>query len=233
MIFSSFFAAVGQVDDPRFRRVLFLGVALTIALLVAVTAGFVWWINWAAGDQVFLPIIGEVRWLNDLLSWGSVFLMFFLSIVLMVPVASAITSMFLEDVAQAVEDRHYPDLPAAMRVPFWEALRDTVNFLGILIGANLLALIVYALVFWIPFGPFLVFWALNGFLLGREYFTLAAMRRVGRARAKLLRVQHRSKIWMAGILMAMPLSIPLVNLVIPILGAATFTHLYHRLTIRG
>ena len=70
MIFSSFFAAVGQVDDPRFRRVLFLGVALTIALLVAVTAGFVWWINWAAGDQVFLPIIGEVRWLNDLPQLG-------------------------------------------------------------------------------------------------------------------------------------------------------------------
>ena len=30
-------------------------------------------------------------------------------------------------------------------------------------------------------------------------------------------------------LMALPLSIPLVNLVIPILGAATFTHLFHRL----
>ena len=57
-----------------------------------------------------------------------------------------------------------------MRVPFWEALRDTVNFLGILIGANLLALIVYALVFWIPFGPFLVFWGAQRVLVGAGIF---------------------------------------------------------------
>jgi uncharacterized protein involved in cysteine biosynthesis len=37
------------------------------------------------------------------------------------------------------------------------------------------------------------------------------------------------KVWLAGILMAAPLSIPLVNLVIPVLGVATFTHLFHRL----
>ena len=80
-----------------------------------------------------------------------------------------------------------------------------------------------------PFALF-IFWGLNGFLLGREYFTLAAMRRVGRAQAKVLRKRYAWRIWAAGILMAMPLSIPLLNLVIPILGAATFTHLYHRLT---
>lgn len=32
--------------------------------------------------------------------------------------------------------------------------------------------------------------------------------------------------------MAMPLSVPLLNLVVPILGAATFTHLYHALARR-
>lgn len=237
MILSSFFAAISQLGDPRFRRVLLLGIALTTALLIGLSAGFVWWINWAAGEQVFLPIIGEVRWLNDLLSWGSVFLMLFLSVFLMVPVASAMTSMFLDDVAQAVEDVHFPQLPAVPRVPFGDALRDTISFLGVMLGANLLALIVYAMVVWIPFAPFVLFWALNGFLLGREYFTLAAMRRVGRVRAKQLRKQHRGTIWWAGILMAVPLSVPLLNLVIPILGAATFTHLYHRLTaeqpIRG
>lgn len=230
MIFNAFFAAVGQISDPRFRRVLLLGVGLALALLVGTTALFVTWIDWATGDSFLLPIIGEVKWIGDVLSWGGLFVMVFLSIFLMIPVASAITSMFLEDVAQAVEDVHYPQLPAATRVPFWDAVRDTVNFLGILIGANVLALILYALLFWVPFLPLAIFWGLNGFLLGREYFTLAAMRRVGRARAKELRKVHRGKIWMAGVLMAMPLSLPLINLVIPILGAATFTHLYHNLT---
>ena len=95
-----------------------------------------------------------------------------------------------------------------------------------IIVANLLALIVY--VFLAPFALF-IFWGMNGFLLGREYFTLAAMRRVGRDRAKVLRRKHFVTIWAAGILMAMPLSVPLVNLIIPILGAATFTHIFNRL----
>jgi CysZ protein len=104
-----------------------------------------------------------------------------------------------------------------------------VNFLGVLIGANILALLFYFL--FNVFAP-LVFWTLNGFLLGREYYTMAAIRRVGRVEAKKLRRKHMGPIWLAGILMAIPLSVPLLNLVIPILGAATFTHLFHRLSMR-
>jgi uncharacterized protein involved in cysteine biosynthesis len=227
MILASFFAALGQMGDPRFRRVLGLGIVLTIALLVAMITAFLWLINSLAGGSAFVDILGEVRWLNDLISWGSFFLISFLSIFLMVPVASAITSMFLDEVAQAVEDKHYPQLPKVAAVPFGDALKDTINFLGVLIGANILALILYAI---FSFAAPFIFWALNGFLLGREYFTLAAMRRIGRDQAKILRKQHTGTIWIAGILMAMPLSVPLLNLFIPILGAATFTHLYHRIS---
>lgn len=232
MILTAFFAALGQMTDPRFRRVLLLGVALTLALLIAASAGFVWLLGGLVGDQTTLPFIGEVTWLNDLVSWGSALLLAVLSVFLMIPVASAITSMFLDTVAQAVEDEHYPHLPAPMPVPFVDALRDTVNFLGVLIAANILALLLYivliATVALAPAAPF-VFWGLNGFLLGREYFTLAAIRRVGRAEAKVLRSRHTGTIWIAGVLMAIPLTIPILNLIIPILGAATFTHLFHLL----
>jgi len=66
-------------------------------------------------------------------------------------------------------------------------------------------------------------------LLGREYFQMVAMRRLGRAGADALRKKHRLQIWLAGFLMAVPLSVPFVNLFIPVLGAATFTHMFHRL----
>lgn len=226
MILTAFFSALGQIGDPRFRRVLFLGIGLTLALLIGATAGFFWLLQLVVGDSTTLPFIGEVSWLGDLLSWGAVVAMLGLSVFLMIPVASAITSLFLDTVAAAVEDRHYPHLPKAPPVPFGDALWDTISFLGVLIGANLLALILYAL-----FAPaaLFIFWGLNGFLLGREYFTLAAMRRVGRAEAKVLRRAHAGTIWLAGTLMAIPLTVPLLNLVIPILGAATFTHLYHML----
>ncbi len=134
--------------------------------------------------------------------------------------------MFLEEVAEAVEDVHYPSLPKAAAIPFVEGLRDSLGFLGVLIAANVVALVLY--VFFAPFAPF-IFWGLNGFLLGREYYTLAAMRRVGRDGARQRRKRHFVTIWAAGILMALPLTVPLVNLLVPILGAATFTHLFHML----
>ncbi|MCE8536727.1 EI24 domain-containing protein [Ruegeria pomeroyi] len=224
IIVNAFLAALGQIGDPRFRKVLGLGVGLTLALLVAVYALFLWLIQWLVGPEVTLPVLGEVTWVGGLLSVSSLIFMLVLSVFLMVPVASAITSMFLDEVAQAVEDRHYPNLPPATTVPFGEALKDTVNFLGVLIAANLAAFVLYAM--FAPFALF-IFWGLNGFLLGREYFTLAAMRRVGRAEARRLRSKNLMTIWLAGALMAIPLSVPLVNLLIPILGAATFTHIFH------
>lgn len=226
MIFGDFLKALGQSGDPRFRRVLLLGVGLTLALLVALYAGVLHLANASDPGSVTIPGIGPVTWIGDLLSWGSAALMIGLSIILMIPVASLITSLFLDDVAQAVEDKHYPHLPPLGRASFFEGLQDTVTFFGVLIGANLLAFIAYSV---LPFLAVFIFYVLNGYLLGREYFTLAAMRREGRQAAKEMRKTHKWEIWAAGVLMAIPLTIPLMNLFIPILGAATFTHLYHRL----
>ena len=230
LAFSSFLAALTQMGDRRFRKVLGLGIVLTLALLVAAYAGLLTVLDVLVGEQAYVPFIGEVTWVDDLLSWSSLLFMIVLSVFLMIPVASAITSMFLEEVAQAVEDRHYPDLPPVPRLPFSDAVRDTLAFLGVLIVANLLAFILYAL--FSPLALF-IFWGLNGFLLGREYFQLAAMRRLGRDGAKALRKKNWFTIWIAGTLMAIPLSLPLVNLVIPIFGAATFTHLVHGLNARN
>ncbi|WP_170340047.1 EI24 domain-containing protein [Ruegeria arenilitoris] len=227
IILNAFFAALGQLGDARFRSVLLRGVGLTIVLLVVACVLAIWGINALAGQEISLPFVGDVPWLNDVLNYSGIFLVLILPVFLMVPVASAITSMFLDEVAQAVEDRHYPNLPPVPSVPIWDALLDSLGFLGVLIVANVMALVLYAL--FTPLAPF-IFWGMNGFLLGREYFTLAAMRRIGRDGARALRARHAGTIWVAGTLMAIPLSIPLVNLVIPIIGAATFTHIFHGLS---
>ncbi|WP_238370054.1 EI24 domain-containing protein [Heliomarina baculiformis] len=232
MILQAFFLAIAQIGDRPFRKVLMLGVLLTLALLVAATVGLLWLVQTYFGDGMTLPWIGEVQWVDSLFSATSILVMLFLSIFLMVPVASAITSFFLDEIAQAVEDRHYPQLPEARNVPFAEALSDSVAFLGVLIVANLLGLVVY-LIFLVtavlaPFAPF-VFYALNGYLLGREYFTLVAIRRIGRKEATRMRKQYGSTVFLAGVLMTVPLTVPIVNLLVPVLGAATFTHLFHML----
>ncbi|MEV8466131.1 EI24 domain-containing protein [Fluviibacterium sp. DFM31] len=226
MIFSDFLKALGQLGDPRFRRVLLLGLGLTFGLLLAAYVATVWLVGALVPETLTLPFIGEVSHISDIASGFSLIAVMGLSVFLMVPVASAFTGLFLDDVADAVEDRHYPNLATAPRAEFLKALADSLKFLGVIVLANLLALALYAV--FPPFAPF-IFWGLNGFLLGREYFQMVAMRRLSQADAKRMRRRHSVQIWLAGALMAVPLTVPLVNLLVPILGAATFTHLYHRL----
>ncbi|MDH5452091.1 MAG: EI24 domain-containing protein, partial [Paracoccaceae bacterium] len=149
MIFTDFAKALGQFFDPRFLRVLVIGVGLSLALLFGVYAGFVQVLDWLTPETLTLPWVGEITWVKDLLGWGSLLLMIGLSVFLMVPVASAFTGLFLDDVAKAVEDRHYPGLPAVPRLPFFDTLIDSLNFFGLLIAVNLLALVAYGFV-----GPF-------------------------------------------------------------------------------
>ncbi len=228
MIFSAFAAALSQMTDPRFRWVLLQGVGLTLLLLFGLYAFAFWGIAWLVPDAINLPWIGEIGVSDTLLSWGSLLLMLVLSVFLMVPVASAFTGIFLDEVADAVEARHYPALGPAPNVSFVDNMRESLTFLVIILLANLAALVLYLT----PLAPF-VFYGLNGYLLGREYYRMIAVRRMGRREASQSFRSNLLTIWAAGALMAVPLSIPLLNLLIPILGAATFTHIYHGLQGRG
>lgn len=227
MIFKDFLKALGQMTDPRFLRVLLLGLALTIALLVGAYWLFTLAIDWLVPDSFTLPWIGEVGGLDTALSWAAVPVMLLASVFLMVPVATAFLGIFLEQIAAAVEDRHYPALPPAREVGILEGLIDALRMLGLVIAVNIVALVAY-LVF-APIAP-LLFWGVNGVLLGREYAQVVALRRNDDAGAARFRRRNRGQIFAAGVLMAVPLTIPVVNLLVPILGAATFTHLYHRLS---
>lgn len=227
MIFADFLKALQQLPDRRFQGVLWTGIGLTVALLVAVYLGLVGVIGMLTPDTITLPWIGEFGALDSILSIGAIPVMLVLSIFLMIPVASLFMGLFLERISEAVEARHYPHLPPAQGLGLWESLRDALAFFVVLAVLTVLTLLASLLLG--PLGPILAV-AVNGFLLGREYFTLAAARRIGIEPARALRRRHGVQIWLAGILMAIPLLVPVVNLLVPILGAATFTHMYHRLS---
>jgi CysZ protein len=226
MILQAIARALGQAFDPRFRGVLLRGVGLTLLLLAAFYAALVLGLGWLLPDSVTLPWIGSVGFLDELAIGAALIGMTVASVFLMIPVASAVTGLFLEEVAAAVEARHYPGLPAAPGAGLVESLRDSIRFLAVLLIANLLALAIYlASALLAP----VIFWLVNGFLLGREYFQLVAMRRLGEAGATRLRRRHWLTVWAAGTLMAIPLTIPVMNLIVPVLGVAAFTHIYHGL----
>ena len=226
MILSDFLKSVAQFDDPKFRRVLWRGMGLTIALLIAACLLVNFGINQLLSSAWAANMIGDQSWLGALINVGGVLFTIALSIWLMVPVTSAIIALFLDEVAQAVEARHYPHLPKQTATKLQDQILVGIRFLGILLLANIGALILSMIV---PLLAPFVFWATNGYLMGREYFQMAAMRRMPRAQAQELFHRHQGSIWTAGILMAIPMSIPMVGLFIPILGADTFTHQFERL----
>ena len=102
MILGDFLRALGQLHDRRFQKVVGLGVLLSLALLAGAYVVVAWLVGWFVPDSFTLPWLGEVTWVNDLASWGSLLVMLFLSVFLMVPVASAFTGVFLDEVADAV-----------------------------------------------------------------------------------------------------------------------------------
>lgn len=226
MILSDFLKSVAQFDDPKFRRVLWRGLGLTIVLLIAACLLVNFGINQLLSSAWAANLIGDQSWLGALINIGGVLFTIALSIWLMVPVTSAIIALFLDEVAQAVEARHYPHLPKQTATKLQDQILVGIRFFGILLLANIGALILSMI---LPLLAPFVFWATNGYLMGREYFQMAAMRRMPRAQAQELFQRHQGSIWTAGILMAIPMSIPLVGLFIPILGAATFTHQFERL----
>ncbi len=226
MIFGDFLKSLSQIGDRAFRGVLLRALILTVLLLAGLTWMISWVLAWLLPDQLSLPLIGEITFLDTIGAGLGLGAGLILSVFLMLPVAVLFTGFFLDRIAAAVEAAHYPGLPAVPRQPFWHMLADNLRFIALVVLLNGLALVFYLA--FIPFAP-LIFWAVNGFLMGREYFQLVALRRLDLKSANALRKRHFWGIWLAGGLMAVPLSLPLVNLVIPILGVATFTHLFHRL----
>jgi CysZ protein len=226
-LFGDLARAVAQMGDRRFLGVLAWSVLLTVLALAVIFWGVVVLLGAVLPETVSLPWIGPVGFVDNLLSWTAIGLMLALSVVLMVPVAAIVVGFFLDGIVAAVEAKYYPHLPPVAGLGFREQLWDALVFFGIVVAANLVALLIYFLV--APLAPF-IFWIVNGFLLGREYFTLVAMRRLGAKGAADLRRRNAARIWVVGIAMAVPLSVPLLNLIVPLLGVAVFTHQYHRLT---
>jgi uncharacterized protein involved in cysteine biosynthesis len=223
---ADFLRALAQLGDPRFRAVLWKSLGLTLLALVLTFWAVMLVVGWLLPETVTLPWIGPVGFVDDLASWAAVGLMLVLSVVLMVPATAAVVGFFLDDVAEAVEARHYPALPPARTLGLREQVGDALRFFGLVVVANLAALVVYLAV--PPLAPF-AFWAVNGFLLGSEYFRLVAQRRLPRAEAEALWKRHLPRAWIAGTAIAVPLSVPVLSLFVPMLGVAVFVHQVRRI----
>lgn len=224
-IFDDLSKAIGQSGDKAFLAVLIQAFGLTILLLVGVSAGLLWTLGLFMPQSVVLPWFGEVG-LTLALTLASLPLLLVMSIVLMFPVAAVFIGLFTDRIADAVEVRHYPHRLDQRRIPIHESLWAGIRLALLMLLVNGAALLVYVIA--APLAP-VTFWLVNGFLLGREYAQQVAIRHIPVKDARNFRRANRGQIWMLGAVLAVPLSIPLINLLIPIIGVAAYTHLFHRL----
>lgn len=213
--------ALRQLPDPGFRRVLLRALLLTLGLL----AGFgllAWWglSALAAIDMGWLDLVVELLLALGLLV-GAVFLIF--------PVAALLIGLFLDEVAQRVEARHYPGDPPGRELSWGRSLTTALRFMLVVIGVNLLLLPLY---FLLPGVNVVVFYLVNGYLLGREYFELVAYRHLPAAAVHRLRRRSRGRLLLAGLIVAIPLSVPIVNLLVPLFATAFMVHVFKALAGR-
>jgi uncharacterized protein involved in cysteine biosynthesis len=225
--------ALTQMFSPSFRTILLksIGLALLIVLLLGIAlhrllawlaeAGGVWTEN-AVGTGAHVPVIA-FTWLISIAAGLGIVLG---AVFLMPAVTAFVGSFFVDEVADEVEHAYYPAEPEGRAVPVGIAVIEGIK-------TALLAILVYIVAL-----PFLLFAGLGlvilflaaSYLLGREYFELAAMRFRPAAEAKAFRKFHRGTVFFAGMLIALFVSIPILNLATPLFAMALMVHMHKRLS---
>ena len=208
----SFIKGIYQLNDRATWKVMIISVVIAIAVF-----GLLWFI---IGYLLINHALIRINWLDTLIDVLGGLATLALTWFLFPGIISAVTTLFLERMAAAVEARHYPNLPEVAEPPI--AVAASIKFLAVMISTNLFILI---FLFVPPVFPF-VFYGGNGYLLGREYFELVAHRRMGVAETKALRKTHQGELFFTGVVIAGLLTIPLVNLLTPVVAIASMVHLF-------
>jgi CysZ protein len=212
--------AFQELFTPPFRAVLWKCVGFTVALLALLIVA----IEWSFGYFVAWPdwIEKTIQWLGGLaLVVGSIFLI--------PPVTSLIAGLYLDDIAAVVEKEHFPTDPPGRELPAPQSILLAAKFFVVVLLVNIVALFLLL----VPGVNLVAFYIGNGYLLGREYFELAAMRHLALAEARRLRKANRLTVFLCGIIIAGLASVPILNLVTPLFATGFMVRVYKGLARRG
>jgi CysZ protein len=208
--------AFRDMFTPPFRAVLFKCVGFTIALLALLIVGIEWTFSYFVQWPDWIEI--SIEWLGGLaLVVGSIFLI--------PPVTSLIAGLYLDDIAALVERERYPADPPGRELPTLQAIGVALRFFFVVLLVSLVALFLLL----IPGVNLIAFYLGNGYLLGREYFELAAMRHLPPAEAKSLRRTNRLTVFLYGLVIAGIASVPILNLITPIFATGFMMRVYKSL----
>jgi CysZ protein len=224
--------AFAQMLSPPMRAILWKAIGLSLVLIVMGGVGLQRLLAWLAGSGAiwiegtlggYHGTINVLSWIVSILAGVGVVM----GAVFLTPaITSLVASFFVDDIAEHIERESYPAERTGTALPVSVAMIEGIK-------AALLTILVYliALPFVVLAGlGFLAFFIATAWLLGRQYFELAAMRFRAPAEAKAMRRQHAAAIFTAGLFIAAFVSIPVVNLATPLFGMAFMVHIHKRLS---
>jgi CysZ protein len=219
----AFFLSLGDLTDRTILRVFVQSLALTLVLFVALGAGAWFGTRWL--------VLEQLRWgetAADLAAISGFVAMLLFGWVLFRAIAVAVIWLFGDAIVVAVERRHNPaELASARPVGMARSLAIGLRSAARALLVNIVLAPLYVLLLVTGVGTPLLFFAANGWLLGADLGEMVAVRHLGGPDLRTWRRATRWTRWDLGTMIAALLSVPFVNLVAPVLGAAMATHMFH------
>lgn len=219
-ILAALIKSFAQLSDPRLRRILKIGVAAALGC----------WIALALGASAVLKTLSlfSNHWaeLGADLALGLTALL--VPLLFFSALATFVMSFWLDDVADIVEQTHYPHLGPARQMGWAEILAGSARFLGVMVLITALAAPFYLALLLFGLGIVLNY-AVNGYLLGREYYEAVAARRMEPDAMRLVFRNNLGRLWLCGAVINLLFQIPLLNLTAPVVSAAFMTHVFQTL----
>lgn len=213
----AFELAVRQLSDPRLRGIIWQSLALSLVLQIGIGV-LAWW-----ALQSFATF--QWGWLNDAIRWLGGGAVIVLALMLFPASFGIVISIFMEKIADIVESEHYPKLGPARGIPVWTGIWSGILFLVTLIVLNLLMLPFYLVALFVAGLGAVLFYGVNGWLAGREYYEQVALRRRDPAEVRAWRKANSGTLWLTGAAIVFLGTIPILNLIVPVLGVATMVHI--------
>ena len=225
MLVRAFIYSFYQLKNKSLRRVIWVGLlgsASTLFVLILISSVLLFGTDISIFGGLFSFLNPVIDFLMDMMGLTVVLVV---SWFLFPSIACLVVSLFLEDVALAVEKEHFSSLSACRSQDKSEIFVVTCKFVAISLLLNILVFPVYVILFF--FGPLnlLIYYILNGYLIGREFFELAAHRRLSLADGKRLRQKVRCQLFLAGVILTFMMTLPIVNLIAPVIAVAAMVYL--------
>jgi CysZ protein len=212
--------AFRQMFTPPFRSVLLKCLGFTVMLFLLLIVGVEW---------IFSHFVSWPDWIEKTIEWLGGLVLVAGSIFLIPPVTSLMAGLYLDDIAGEVERVYYPqDLPGH-ELPTLAALGVGLKFFVVVLVVNIAALFLLL----IPGVNLIAFYLGNGYLLGREYFEIVAMRHLPPDEARRLRKANMAYVTVCGLIIAGLASVPILNLLTPLFATAFMVHIYKSLARRA